>query len=234
MKPIKNVVRKQEGELARLLCLEYKFVNRMSVHWTKNGVIQARPGRYNFNNEFVLAPVRFKDSGIYECVVNGQILVSIELVVSSNASQVDALIEQGYVDNQVTLVSALAMITGLMLFSLVMGLLNELFINKNVQLIQVSRNKLTDNVRFYVKANLECLERRFAIMVENEYDFKKIEDDDENGEDKHEDCCVNSDDVADNAKGVYETSESSFSQSGSSESVYYDREVELESCKQKN
>jgi hypothetical protein len=99
---IKVHKRRQVNENVRFRCGEFQFADKLEIAWLKNGDDFRKWSP--LSNELIFKNLRFKDTGLYDCVINGQIFVSVDLEIRSETFHETFLIEQKYKSMEESLV----------------------------------------------------------------------------------------------------------------------------------
>lgn len=184
----KSTLKRFKGENVKLFCLDYKFVQSDLVEWYKNGAYLKNEKKKilknqtvkNIFNDYEIDHLGFKDSGVYECLLNKIIIASIELTVESRLVKTDEDdLNKKYETMNEYLFEIFSIISVLAVFVIFVNLISNLIRKKNIlDKKKEEKNKLL-NIHNYLKLNVEYFEREILNeLVRNQSNFDNYQHDD--------------------------------------------------------
>jgi hypothetical protein len=182
IKPHFFKISKSIGDEIRLLCLDFKSTENIKIKWIKNGAarLPLKSNQSTFMNEYFIKKLRYRDLGTYECVVNGQKMLRVDLVLQSNMlkqQQQNLLVEFSYHNFEFYLFLSMFLITIVSVVRSLLIELNNLIIKKSRQSIFGTRDaKNMMSVFHFVKLNIEEFEDNYFNPSLSTDSSEKIEE----------------------------------------------------------
>lgn len=181
----------------RLNCLGFKLPSLLTLEWLKNGykiksstsmrdrlnnLITTRNRTANDEkesifNDLVFDRVGFKDSGVYECVINGQVVVAIHLIVNNTAFSRN--LDQERLSSQCysQIMPALLFHVFVLLVLVASIVLVDFFNNKETAKPEIKEKKtqnMSSQVQMSMRASLARVEQRYwNVLRETNREIKK-------------------------------------------------------------